>query len=89
MTELRNWKITWGDNSWTDLDVTGAHLVAVADLLGADDWKSTSPWNGPKALAAWCVIFVSSLYEGDIDKALTVVYSASAEQLLSALSSRD
>ena len=89
MTELQNWKITWGDNSWTDLDVTGAHLVAVADLLGADDWKSTSPWNGPKALAAWCVALISPLHKGDLDKALAEVYGAPGMKLLSALSSRD
>lgn len=85
---MKNWKITWGGHSWTDEDVTAAHLVAVADILGGDSWTSASPWTGPKALAAWVTVLLG-IATGDLDEALAEVYSASGARLIGALSNRD
>jgi hypothetical protein len=82
------WRITWGDHSWTDSDVSGAHLVAVADLLEQDSWTSISPWTGPKSLAAWIVVLVASQGR-ELDDALAEVYSAPAAKILAALSTPD
>ena len=82
---MNHWRITWGDKSWTDNDVTGAHLVAVADLLEQDSWTSVTPWTGPKALAAWIVVLVASQGR-DLDETLAEVYSAPASQLVGELS---
>lgn len=84
---MQPWTITWGDRTWTDQDVTAAHLVAVADLLGADSWTSASPWTGPKALAAWIAVLVAAS-KGDLDEALAEVYAASGGTLLGALTER-
>lgn len=87
--QTTNWRITWGEHTWTDLDTTGAHIVAVADLVGQEGWEAINPWVGPKALAAWCVVLLSPTFEGDIEKALAEVYGASSEKLLGSLSTRD
>ena len=85
---MNRWRITWGDESWTDSDVNGAHLVAVADLLEQDSWTSISPWTGPKSLAAWLVVLVASKGR-DLDDTIAEIYSAPAAQIVAALSTAD
>lgn len=85
---MNKWRITWGDNSWTDSDVLGAHLVAVADLLEQDSWTSISPWTGPKSLAAWIVVLVASQGR-DLDETIAEVYSAPAADVIAALTTVD
>lgn len=84
-----SWQIKWDDNTWTDENVLGAHLVAVADLIGADSWTAVSPWTGIKALAAWCVVLLSTTDGYDLDSALTAVYGAPGAKVVGALSTRD
>jgi hypothetical protein len=85
---MTHWRITWGHQSWTDRDVNGAHLVAVADLLEQDSWTSISPWTGPKSLAAWIVVLVASQGR-ELDDALAEVYSAPAADIIAALTTVD
>lgn len=84
---MKSWKLTWGERSWTDEDVTAAHLIAVAELLGEDAWTSTTPWSGPKALGAWITVLLASA-TGDLDEAMSDVYGAQGAKFIGALSER-
>lgn len=84
---MKPWKLTWGEQSWTDEDVTAAHLIAVADMLGADSWTSASPWTGPKSLGAWVAVLLASA-SGDLEAAMTEVYGASGTKFIGALTER-
>ena len=86
---MNKWTITWDEHKWTDDDVLGAHLVAVADVLGADSWTAISPWTGVKALSAWIVVLLASTNGGDMDEALKNVYGASGAKLVGALATRE
>lgn len=81
------WVITWGERSWSDEDVTAAHMVAVDDLLGGSSWTSASPWTGPKTLAAWVAVLLGTS-TGDLEGAIAEVYAASGAQLVGALAER-
>ncbi len=86
---MNKWKITWDEHQWTDDQVLGAHLVAVADLLGGDSWTSISPWSGVKALSAWIVVLLTSVNGGDADEALAEVYGATGAKILGSLATRE
>jgi hypothetical protein len=84
---MKPWRITWGDRSWTDEDVTAAHLISVADLLGVDSWETASPWTGPKSLGAWVAVLLASA-TADLDAAISEVYGASGTKFIGALTER-
>ena len=39
---MSSWTITWGDQSWTDDDLTGQHLATLALISGDDRFESLS-----------------------------------------------
>lgn len=89
---MRPFAITWGEHTWTDVDVLAAHVISVADILGGTGFD-VSPWDGPKQLAAWIAVFRSIEYAGDdperaVGRAIAEVYAAPADKLLMALRPR-
>lgn len=93
---MKAWKITWGESSWTDEDVSSGHVIAVADLLDAGVGFDVSPWDGPKQLAAWITVMSAAdkvrAHGGDIEALVTEsmaeVYMSSPSRLLAALGPR-
>ena len=70
---MKPWTITIDDDSWTDENVTVAHVIAVTELVG-DEWAAYSPWNGPKVLAAWMAVLVASR-TADLEAAVQKIYA--------------
>jgi hypothetical protein len=56
------WRLTWGGRTWTEDDLTGAHIEALARALG-NDWGQLSPVRGPLHL----LLFLAAL-TGDPDE---------------------
>ena len=77
MTTRPPWRITWGDGSWTADDVTGLHAVAVAGLLGREDWTALDPWTGIVTLMVWVAVLAGV--------PLTDVMAAPLSQILDAI----
>ena len=83
---MQPWTITHSGQTWTDETATVMHLVAVAELTG-DSWAAVSPWNGPRQLAAWLAVLLST-HIGDLDVATAAVYAMSVAELAATLSER-
>ncbi len=84
---LQPWKITYGNWEWTDETATVLHLVAVAELTD-NSWAACSPWTGPRQLAAWLAVLLSTEL-GDLDTATRRVYALSVAELAECLAERD
>lgn len=84
------WTITFGDHTWTDEQVTTAHAVAVAELIG-DTWDAVSPWTGPKSLAAWIAVLEAARVGGKdaFETAVVAVYSLPIAALTECLHERE
>jgi len=91
---VRSWTIKWGDTTWTDEQATAGHVIAVADILEAGVGFDVSPWDGPKQLAAWIAVLLSTQRVNadnvaDVEQlladALSEVYVAKPDALLDAL----
>lgn len=91
---MRSWTIQWGDDQWTDEQATAGHVIAVADMLEASVGFDVSPWDGPKQLAAWIAVLLSTQrvnadnvanVEQLVADALTEVYQAKPAALVDAL----
>lgn len=58
------WRIEWGGRSWSEDDLTGAHLAFVALLNGVDDWQALdvanlNPAIGPVRLMNLLAAFIA------------------------------
>lgn len=84
---MKAWTITFGNKSWTDRQVSTAHAVAVADLVG-DNWDAVSPWTGPRVLAAWLAVLITS-DTGDLDASVKAVYALPIDELVGCLAGRE
>lgn len=82
---MRDWSITWGEQTWTSEDAKGAHLSIVAELTG-DSWEAISPWSGPRSLQAWIAAFLATENGGDLPAAIAAVYAAPVGDFVDALS---
>lgn len=84
---MKPWTITYGGHTWTDTNATVLHMVAVAELTD-DSWAAVSPWSGPRQLAAWLAVLLSTVV-GDLDQATATVYAMSPTDLAAALTERN
>jgi N-acyl-D-aspartate/D-glutamate deacylase len=84
---MKQWTITFGGQTWTDEAATVMHVVAVAELTDGS-WAAMSPWNGPRQLAAWLSVLLSTQI-GDLDAATAIVYAMSPAELAEVLAERD
>lgn len=78
------WRVTWGDRSWTEDDLTGRHLSLIVVGLGADTWD-IAPTKGPMhlmAVLAACVCVESGASYGDV---LAEMMTTPASALVDAL----
>ena len=50
-TPPKSWRLTWGELTFTEDDLTGAHLPLIGVALGEDTWD-ISPADGPRRLQA-------------------------------------
>lgn len=46
---MKQWRLTWGEHSFTAADLTGRHLVLVGLGMGDDEWHAP---EGPRRLLA-------------------------------------
>lgn len=81
---MSTWKITYKDQTWTDSDVTTAHIVSVAELIG-DSWQAMSPWSGPRSLAAWLAVLIAASRPVDLAVAIMEVYALTPAELAGVL----
>lgn len=81
---MKDWSITWGENTWTSEQAKGAHLSIVSELTG-DAWDAISPWSGPRSLQAWIVAFLATENGGDLAAAMAAVYVAPVSDFIDAL----
>lgn len=49
-------KITYQNETYTDDDMTAAHAILVANLVGQDTWAAIHPTNGPIGATAWLAV---------------------------------
>lgn len=73
--EQKRWRLTWAGRTWTEDDLTGAHVEVLAAALG-NDWAQLTPLRGPVHLLAFLAAF-----SGDVEG----VREAKAADVLAAL----
>lgn len=53
------WQITWNDRTYTEDDMTAAHVALIMQAQGVDDWSFVDPLGGPVKLMGVLAAFVS------------------------------
>lgn len=55
------WKLTWGDHTFTEQDLTGQHAALLALIHKDESWTplGVSPLDGPVALMAYLAAFIA------------------------------
>lgn len=84
---MSGWRITWGERSWTDEDVTGADLISVALLVG-DSWENCDPMRGPQQLMAYIAALEVRTADRDLEEVMAELAASPATEILGALSLR-
>lgn len=77
---MKPWRITWRGKSWTDADVTGAHMAAIVGVTGDKTWAGLDPWRGPEALMGYLIALTGRADE---------VMAAKAEEIVGALTAKE
>lgn len=78
------WKLSWGDKSWTEDDLTVGHVVLICQGLGEDTWEFT-PSAGPMKLLAVLAALIAVDQQMDLTEVMAVLGALPAEQLVAAL----
>ena len=84
MTDSR-WRLTWGELSFTEDDLTGAHLSLIGVALGEDTWD-ISPVDGPRRLQAVLASLIAIAGGLRLDDVVVALAAAPAVALVDALS---
>jgi len=85
LSEASKWRLTWGELSFSEDDLTGAHLSLIGVALGGDTWD-ISPADGPRRLQAVLASFLAVNGGMRLDDACALLASAPAVALVDALS---
>lgn len=80
------WRLTWGDKSWTEDDLTGAHLAVIVLIHGRDEWEVVSPLAGPVRLMAVLSAFIAIDEARAYPEVNAELSTATASALLAAVS---
>lgn len=83
---MADWQITWNGNSWTDDDLTGAHLAVIMALQGVDSWEFCNPLAGPVKLLGVMAALVSVAEQRAVTDVMQELVQVKAIDLLTALS---
>ena len=75
------WKLTWGDKSWSEDDLTVAHVMIVGELLGLDEWSRVEPANSPRT----CVAVLATLLAAESGASIEECQAALMAQPFSVL----
>jgi len=93
-----SWQITWGDHTFTDLDITGEHTAVLALLTGVDSWEhldlsEMGPEIGPARLmwliTAWVAVAREAAEAEDFAEIIKDVRETSVVELLNGLTFRE
>jgi hypothetical protein len=80
-----SWRITWGDVSFTDDDLTVQDLCAVEQLHAAPGWHFFDVQRGPTYVAMIIVAYLARTTGRDVQELLAEVQAAKASTLMAAL----
>lgn len=80
------WKITWGDNSWTESDLLVGHVAAIMQLQGVDDWAFCNALGGPLKLMGVLAVLVGHHTHVPPAEVLAELAAVPAVDLVAALS---
>lgn len=83
---MADWQITWNGNTWTDDDLTGAHIALIMGLQGVDSWEFCNPLAGPLKLLGVLAAFVSLAEQRVVGEVMQELTQARAIELLDAIS---
>lgn len=78
------WKLTWGDRSWTEDDLTVGHMVLICQGLGEDTWDFT-PTAGPMKLLAVLAALIAVDQQTELVGVMALLGALPAVQLVEAL----
>ena len=81
---MMTWQITWGERTWAEDDLLGAHLVLMGIGNGSDDWD-VMPTSGPKRLLSTMAAFISLEDGRDYLEVVNELLAVPAAQLILAL----
>lgn len=84
-TQAPKWQLTWSGKTWSEDDLTGAHLAVLVLIHGQDDWGVVSPTAGPVRLMAVLATFIAISDGRDVTEVNAELSRASASALLDAL----
>ena len=82
--DSKSWSLTWKGKTWTEDDLTSAHLAAIAAGRGVDDWDF-NPTKGPLRLLCVLAAFISFELEKPLALVLEDLRSVPAVELVAAL----
>lgn len=81
----QHWMIAWGEHTWSEDDLTGAHAALITMISSADDWKLLDPFAGPVTLMQLIAVFVSIAEQRDVLEVMAELGRAPAKVLFAAL----
>jgi hypothetical protein len=79
------WVLEFGGRRWTSTDVTVAHAVLVAQVLGDGGWRVATPTAGPPAAAAWLAVLLASELDEPLEACLMLVNQLPLAELVDAV----
>lgn len=79
------WQITWEGRTWTEDDLTTAHLLAIVAAQGIDTWEQCDPTAGPARLVGMIAALVAIADHRPIDAVIAEVATSPALLLADAI----
>lgn len=80
------WRITWGDVTFDESDLTVAHLNAICLAQGSDKWEHLNPLAGPGRALGVLAVVVAVAEGRRVDEVIAEVSKRPAVDLLNAFS---
>ena len=83
------WRITWGEHTWTEADMTVAHMNAICLAQGVDSWEQCNPLAGPGRALGVLAVFVAQAEGRAVDQVIQEIARRPASDLLNAFDTVD
>lgn len=85
---MAGWQITWGKHTWTEDDLTGAHLLLIVASQGSDSWEQCDPTAGPARLIGVLAALIALANRVPVEQVIAQLSAMSASTLVSSIGPR-
>lgn len=60
------WSLTWGDKTWSEDDLTVAHVADIVRSSGSESWEALNPAQSPIRLIYMLAAFIAVDEDRDV-----------------------